>query len=49
MSHDQNNSDDYLSHGEVPGWRKIFYIVFGLAVTYLLIILIFGSGGGAAH
>ncbi len=32
-----------LTHGEVPGYRRVFYIVLYLAVLYLVAIFLMGG------
>lgn len=32
-----------LSHEPVPGYKKIFYIVFAVGILYLAAVFLFGS------
>ena len=37
---DPNEEIDVLAHEAVPGYRKVFYIVFGVIALYLLVIIL---------
>ena len=39
MENDKDNLE--LKHDEVPGYRKIFYVVFAVGVIYLSITFFF--------
>jgi hypothetical protein len=44
MMHDQELKE--LKHDPVPGYRPIFFIIFGISLIYLIVIFLMSSPAG---